>query len=111
LLSSTTPLHLCHPIPPGFSSAILACPQLDPYAALEALWPLLAPSATFVVFSPWLSPLAEAMQRLTTSKRAVMLALQESWLRAYQVRVAEGLPGEDCLEVFAGFGDKDARKG
>jgi tRNA (adenine-N(1)-)-methyltransferase non-catalytic subunit len=77
-------------MPAGFNSAILACPLLEPHAALEAVWPLLAPSATFVVFSPWLGPLAETMQQLTTSKRAVMLALQESWLRAYQVRGAKG---------------------
>jgi tRNA (adenine-N(1)-)-methyltransferase non-catalytic subunit len=50
--------------------------------------PLLAPSSPFVVFSPWQQPLAEAMSQLTASKAALMLQLQESWMRPYQV-----LPG------------------
>lgn len=71
-----------------FNSLILASPKLQPASTLQQLLPLLAPSSPFVVFSPWVQPLAEAMSALTASKGAVMLQLQESWLRPYQV-----LPG------------------
>jgi tRNA (adenine-N(1)-)-methyltransferase non-catalytic subunit len=72
----------------GFTSCIIAAPKLWPAAILAQVLPLLAPSATFAVFSPWLQPLAEAMAALTASRSAVMMTLQESWLRPYQV-----LPG------------------
>jgi tRNA (adenine-N(1)-)-methyltransferase non-catalytic subunit len=72
----------------GFNSCIIAAPKLQPTAMLQQLLPLLAPSSPFVVFSPWVQPLAEAMAALTASRSAVMLQLQESWLRPYQV-----LPG------------------
>ena len=62
-------------------------PKAHPTAVLEAVWPLLAPSATFVVFSPWVQPLAEALSHLQGSRQCLMLMLQESWLRPYQVRV------------------------
>lgn len=87
------PSHFAAPLPPqcppppntGFSSCIIAAPQLLPSAILDAVLPLLAPSATFVIFSPYMQPLAEALHELTISKRAVMLQLSESWTRPYQV--------------------------
>jgi tRNA (adenine-N(1)-)-methyltransferase non-catalytic subunit len=72
----------------GFNSLIVAAPKLQPAAILQQLLPLMAPSSPFVVFSPWVQPLAEAMSALTASRSAVLLQLQESWLRPYQV-----LPG------------------
>lgn len=79
------PLPHCAHVPPGFSSCIIALPKVHPTAALAAIWPLLAPSASFVVFSPWAQPLAEAHTHLQASKQCLMLQLQESWLRPYQV--------------------------
>ncbi|KAI8462770.1 MAG: Gcd10p family-domain-containing protein [Monoraphidium minutum] len=75
-------------VQPGFSSCVIANPKLHPGAVLRQVLPLLAPSAAFVVFSPWQQPLAEAMAELAGSGRAVMLQLSESWMRPYQV-----LPG------------------
>lgn len=72
----------------GFNSCIIAAPKLQPASILQQVLPLLAPSSPFVVFSPWVQPLAEAMAALTASRGAVMMQLQESWLRPYQV-----LPG------------------
>lgn len=72
-------------VQPGFSSCIIAAPKLHTVSLLMEVLPLLTPSCTFVVYSPWIQPLAEAMHQLSRSKRAVMLQLQESWLRPYQV--------------------------
>ena len=61
---------------PGFDSCIIAAPGLQPLAAVQRLLPLLAPSASLVVFSPHLQPLAEAMAGLQASKAATNLQLQ-----------------------------------
>lgn len=69
----------------GFSCCIIASPKVHPTATLAALWPLLAPSAAWVVYSPWVQPLAEAYTHLQAAKCSVLLQLQESWLRPHQV--------------------------
>ena len=61
---------------PGFDSCIVAAPGLQPLAAVQRLLPFLAPSAFFVVFSPVLQPLAEAMAGLQAAKAATNLQLQ-----------------------------------
>ena len=48
----------------GFDCCILAAPGARPEALLDKALPLLAPSASFVVFSNWSQPLAEAMTQL-----------------------------------------------
>lgn len=60
----------------GFGSCIVAAPAVAPLAAIQRLLPLLAPSATFVIFSNFLQPLTDAMLALQTSKAAVNLQLQ-----------------------------------
>jgi hypothetical protein len=64
---------LCSPppcqgsVPPsatGFDCCVLAAPKAHPTALLAAAWPLLAPSASFVVYGPWPQPLAEAHSHL-----------------------------------------------
>lgn len=65
---------------------MLACPKVDPSTLLAEVFPLLRNSATFSVYSSVLQPLAEAAHMLTCSKQAVMVSLQESWFRPYQVR-------------------------
>eukprot|EP00198_Chlamydomonas_reinhardtii_P004742 XP_001694078.1 predicted protein [Chlamydomonas reinhardtii] len=69
---------------------------MHPTALLDAIWPLLAPSATFAVYSPWAQPLAEALAHLQGSRNAVMLQLQESWLRPHQVLPARTHPHMTC---------------
>ncbi|KAG2484255.1 hypothetical protein HYH03_016900 [Edaphochlamys debaryana] len=80
----------------GFDSCLLANPRLHPTALLAAVWPLLAPSATFAVYSPWAQPLAETLTHLQVSRNGVMLQLQESWLRPYQVLPARTHPHMSC---------------
>ena len=48
----------------GFNSCILASPNIDPSQLLRRVMPLLAPSASFALFSNWLQPLAECMFKL-----------------------------------------------
>lgn len=48
----------------GFSSCILASPSIDPSQLLRRVMPLLAPSASFALFSNWLQPLADCMFKL-----------------------------------------------
>jgi hypothetical protein len=70
----------------------VAAPRLHPVALLAQLLPLLAPSASFVVYSPYLQPLAEAQHSLTSAKLAVQLRIQESWFREHQVGAGSGAP-------------------
>ncbi|EFJ43222.1 hypothetical protein VOLCADRAFT_119181 [Volvox carteri f. nagariensis] len=90
------PEHLRAVLTSGFDSCLVALPRVHPTALLAAVWPLLAPSATFAVFSPWAQPLAEAMSHLQTSRNAVLLQLQESWLRPYQVLPSRTHPHMTC---------------
>ena len=48
----------------GFDSCILASPNVDPTVLLRRVMPLLAPSASFAVFSNWMQPLADCMFKL-----------------------------------------------
>jgi tRNA (adenine-N(1)-)-methyltransferase non-catalytic subunit len=70
---------------PPFSGCILCTPTLHPTTVLKALFPLLAPSASFAVWSQHLQPLAEAMNDLRHSGSAVGLLVQETWYRKQQV--------------------------
>lgn len=90
------PEALCSVLVSGFDCCLLAHPKMHPTALLDAIWPLLAPSATFAVYSPWAQPLAEALAHLQGSRNAVMLQLQESWLRPHQVLPARTHPHMTC---------------
>ncbi|GIL73504.1 hypothetical protein Vretimale_5280 [Volvox reticuliferus] len=80
----------------GFDSVLVALPNVHPTTVLAIIWPLLAPSATFAIFAPWSQPLAEALTHLQYSRNAVMLMLQESWLRPYQVLPSRTHPHMAC---------------
>lgn len=69
----------------GFTSLIVGAPFLDPWTVVKKLLPLLASSAPFVIYHPYLQPLAECMNKLQSERIAVALQLQEPWLREYQV--------------------------
>lgn len=83
---------------PGFTSCMVVAPRYDATAILEELWPLLAPSASFAVFSPWAQPLAEALLELQKARKAAALQLSESWLRPYQV--GHRLAGQTLLGML-----------
>lgn len=70
---------------PGFTSCIIAAPKTDPAALLDQIWPLLAPSASFALFSTWIQPLVAAHAHLQARKQSALIQLRECWLRPYQV--------------------------
>ncbi|KAL4539650.1 hypothetical protein Ndes2437B_g01989 [Nannochloris sp. 'desiccata'] len=70
---------------PPFSGCILCNPILHPKIALNALFPLLSPSASFAVWSQTLQPLADTMNELRRTGNAVSLMVQETWYRKQQV--------------------------
>jgi hypothetical protein len=84
--TTATPELLQQLLQPGFTSCIIAAPKLHAAALLREVLPLLQPSASFVVYSPYLQPLAEAQAELSAGRLAVQLQVQESWLREHQVR-------------------------
>ncbi|XP_012835735.1 PREDICTED: tRNA (adenine(58)-N(1))-methyltransferase non-catalytic subunit trm6 isoform X1 [Erythranthe guttata] len=69
----------------GFSSLIIAAPDLDAWSIAKELVPLLSYSAPFVIYHQYLQPLATCMHNLQTEKMAISLQISESWLREYQV--------------------------
>ncbi|KAL0459179.1 UNVERIFIED_CONTAM: tRNA (adenine(58)-N(1))-methyltransferase non-catalytic subunit TRM6 [Sesamum latifolium] len=69
----------------GFSSLIIAAPDLDAWGIVKELVPLLSYSAPFVIYHQYLQPLASCMHNLQIEKTAIGLQLSEPWLREYQV--------------------------
>ena len=73
---------------PPFTGCIISGCPIHPTTALQTIFPLLAPSATFAVASLHLQPLAEAMYAFRTNGTAVNMSVQDTWYREQQV-----LPG------------------
>lgn len=76
----------------GFNCCIVAAPSHHPTSVITKLMPLLAPSASFAIFSNWQQPLAECHLTLQQSKQALNLTLAESWWREHQVLPARTHP-------------------
>lgn len=72
----------------GFDSLIVVAPRYSPESVMDKLASLLAPSAAFAVFSPYLQPLVDCRYSLSSQKAAVSLQLTETFWREHQV-----LPG------------------
>ena len=73
----------------AFTSCIVVPDRrTDPASLLRVALPLLAPSASFAVASPYSQPLADAAQALRSQGLAAGVSLQEAWWREHQV-----LPG------------------
>ncbi|KAG4966603.1 hypothetical protein JHK85_041578 [Glycine max] len=83
----------------GFSSLIIAAPELDTWALVRDVLPLLANSAPFAIYHQYLQivnkislvcslykmqPLATCMHNLQLEKMAIGLQITEPWLREYQ---------------------------
>ncbi|KAL3639068.1 hypothetical protein CASFOL_016975 [Castilleja foliolosa] len=69
----------------GFSSLIIAAPDLDAWSTAKELIPLLSYSAPFVIYHQYLQPLASCMHNLQIEKMAIGLQITEPWLREFQV--------------------------
>ncbi|KAG0458974.1 hypothetical protein HPP92_022102 [Vanilla planifolia] len=69
----------------GFTSLIVAAPEMEVDSLVQKLLPLISYSGPFAVYHHCLQPLAICMHNLQTSKMAVSLQISEPWLREYQV--------------------------
>ncbi|KAG4955197.1 hypothetical protein JHK87_040791 [Glycine soja] len=76
----------------GFSSLIIAAPELDTWALVRDVLPLLANSAPFAIYH----------QYLQLEKMAIGLQITEPWLREYQVLPSRTHP---CMQMssFGGY--------
>ena len=70
---------------PQFTNCIVAIASVSPIEAIQALLPLLAPSASFSITYPSLQPLCELLDILRSNGLAVNLSIFDAWLREYQV--------------------------
>ncbi|KAK6938951.1 tRNA (adenine(58)-N(1))-methyltransferase non-catalytic subunit TRM6, partial [Dillenia turbinata] len=89
----------------GFSSLIIAAPELDVCNVAQQLLPLLSYSAPFVIYHQYLQvecfrllPLATCMHKLQLEKLAIGLQITEPWLREYQVLPSRTHP---CMQMSA----------
>ncbi|KAJ9542237.1 hypothetical protein OSB04_028743 [Centaurea solstitialis] len=69
----------------GFSSLIIAAPEVDAWSIVKEVLPFLSFSAPFVIYHQYLQPLATCMHNLQVEKMAIGLQITEPWLREYQV--------------------------
>lgn len=84
----------------GFSSLIVAAPEVDAWSIVKEVIPLLSFSAPFAIYHQYLQPLATCMHNLQLGKMAIGLQISESWLREYQI-----LPSRTHPQMqMSGFG-------
>ncbi|XXG40270.1 hypothetical protein AAC387_Pa01g1032 [Persea americana] len=86
----------------GFTSLIIAAPDLDTWKIVEELLPLLSYSAPFAIYHQYLQPLATCLHNLQTAKMAVGLQISEPWLREYQVLPCRTHPFMQ-MSAFGGY--------
>ncbi|KAK4752789.1 hypothetical protein SAY87_021587 [Trapa incisa] len=86
----------------GFSSLIVAAPELDICKVVKDLVPLLAYSAPFAIYHQYLQPLATCMHYLQIEKMAIGLQISEPWLREYQVLPSRTHPFMQ-MSAFGGY--------
>ncbi|KAF3323856.1 tRNA (adenine(58)-N(1))-methyltransferase non-catalytic subunit trm6 isoform X2 [Carex littledalei] len=86
----------------GFTSLIVAAPDMDVESLIMDLLPLLAYSAPFAIYHQYLQPLATCMHKLQASKMAIGLQISEPWLREYQVLPSRTHPHMQ-MNAFGGY--------
>lgn len=86
----------------GFSSLIIAAPELDPWGIIKEVLPLLSFSAPFAVYHQYAQPLATCMHNLQIEKMAIGLQISEPWLREYQVLPSRTHPHMQ-MSAFGGY--------
>ncbi|MCD9560426.1 hypothetical protein HAX54_019108 [Datura stramonium] len=86
----------------GFSSLIIAAPELDPWGLIKEVLPLLSFSAPFAVYHQYAQPLATCMHNLQIEKMAIGLQISEPWLREYQVLPSRTHPHMQ-MSAFGGY--------
>ncbi|PSS31260.1 TRNA (adenine(58)-N(1))-methyltransferase non-catalytic subunit like [Actinidia chinensis var. chinensis] len=86
----------------GFSSLIIATPDVDAWSIVKELLPFLSFSAPFAIYHQYIQPLATCMHNLQLGKMAVGLQISEPWLREYQVLPSRTHPLMQ-MSAFGGY--------
>ncbi|KAH7849916.1 hypothetical protein Vadar_024872 [Vaccinium darrowii] len=86
----------------GFSSLIIAAPDVDAWSIVKELLPFLSFSAPFAIYHQYIQPLATCMHNLQLGKMAVGLQISEPWLREYQVLPSRTHPHMQ-MSAFGGY--------
>ncbi|KAL8090630.1 hypothetical protein AgCh_039894 [Apium graveolens] len=86
----------------GFSSLIMAVPDMDAWTIVKEVLPLLSFSAPFAIYHQYLQPLATCMHNLQLGKMAIGLQIAEPWLREYQVLPSRTHP-QMQMSSFGGY--------
>ncbi|KAI3745826.1 hypothetical protein L6452_08237 [Arctium lappa] len=86
----------------GFSSLIIAAPEVDAWSIVKEVLPFLSFSAPFVIYHQYLQPLATCMHNLQVEKMAIGLQITEPWLREYQVLPSRTHPHMQ-MSAFGGY--------
>ncbi|XP_020593940.1 tRNA (adenine(58)-N(1))-methyltransferase non-catalytic subunit trm6 isoform X2 [Phalaenopsis equestris] len=86
----------------GFSSLIVAAPEMELGSLVQKLLPLLSFSAPFAIYSHCLQSLAMCMHKLQAAKMALSLQISEPWLREYQVLPSRTHPHMQ-MSAFGGY--------
>ncbi|XP_022144389.1 tRNA (adenine(58)-N(1))-methyltransferase non-catalytic subunit trm6 [Momordica charantia] len=86
----------------GFTSLIIAAPQLDAWSLVKDLLPLVSNSAPFAIYHQYLQPLATCMHKLQLERMAISLQISEPWLREYQVLPSRTHPFMQ-MNAFGGY--------
>ncbi|XP_076956171.1 uncharacterized protein LOC143631234 [Bidens hawaiensis] len=86
----------------GFSSLIIAAPDVDAWSIVKEVLPFLSYSASFVIYHQYLQPLATCMHNLQVEKMAIGLQITEPWLREYQVLPSRTHPHMQ-VSAFGGY--------
>ena len=68
-----------------FTSCVITSTNYSAKSSLLAVFPLLAPSATFAIASPLLQPLVDCMNLIRVKGYAVSTEIHEAWMRDIQV--------------------------
>lgn len=86
----------------GFSSLIMAVPDMDAWTIVKEVLPLLSYSAPFAICHQYIQPLATCMHNLQLGKMAIGLEIAEPWLREYQVLPSRTHPHMQ-MSAFGGY--------
>lgn len=76
----------------GFSSLLIAAPDMDAWSIVKEVLPLLSYSAPFAIYHQYLQPLATCMHNLQLERMAIGLQISEPWLREYQILPSRSHP-------------------
>ncbi|KAG0143441.1 hypothetical protein CROQUDRAFT_48827 [Cronartium quercuum f. sp. fusiforme G11] len=78
----------------GAFEGLIVCSEYEPQSIIDKLRSHLAGSASVVIHSPYLSPLASVQHTLRSASDFIHVTISEPWLRRYQV-----LPGRTHPEM------------